>query len=213
MNIIARVFRRSSTKPGKQSPKNEGSAALTCVDDSLSSGETPKKERRKSKGKKKGKTVEPATNKTNHLEIIEEFMLIMKRHDHDALLAAFETPSSKVHLEDNFSTDAKTFSSTLKTMWDAFPDHAFHYDSVYAQGETVVIDGLVSSATHTGAPYTIGEAYPPIPATGKHVINDEERFVFTFTPDGKVESMAVISFGNVTGPAGFYEQIGGELDR
>ena len=52
--------------------------------------------------------------------------------------------------------------------------------------------------------------YDVDPRGSKLVVNDEERFVFSFTPDGKIKKMDVISFGNVTGPAGFYEQVSGK---
>jgi len=146
------------------------------------------------------------------LQVVESFMAIAAKHDDKALLATFKSPSARIHLEDGFSMDAQTFCDTLRIMWDAFPDHKFCYETLEVVGETVELDNLVSSATHTGAPYTIGPKFPAIPAAGKYVINDQERLVFTFTEDGeRLEDMSVISFGNVTGPAGFYEQIGGKL--
>ncbi|CAB9525225.1 expressed unknown protein [Seminavis robusta] len=147
------------------------------------------------------------------VKIVEDWIKNSNRHRSDKLLEAFASGRSKVHLEDGFSTHAETFCDGMQNIYEAFPDFAFHYDSIEQENSTTVaVEGLVASGTHTGAPYTIdAKHFPAIPATGRHVINDEERFVFVFTDDNKIKSFAVIGFGNVTGPPGLYEQIGGNV--
>ena len=207
MKLFSRVFRpaRNGTKKKKASSNSSDRKVLSK---NAGSGADDK-----STATKSTQPSEAPSTELTKVQIAENFMEIAARHDSEELLAAFSSPRARIHLEDGFSMSADSFCGALKHMWDAFPDHKFRYETVFTKdgGNAVVIDGLVSSATHTGVPYTIGEKYPAIPAAGKYVINDEERFLFTFAKNGKLASMSVISFGNVTGPAGFYEQIGGKL--
>ena len=90
----------------------------------------------------------------------------------------------------------------------SFPDfcliHKFLKDG--RNGEPVAAR-FVAVGTHTGVPFGFGPC-EPIPAQGKKVINDPEEFHYFFRK-GKICRIRVYPQGDMTGPSGFYTQIGG----
>ena len=154
----------------------------------------------------------------DHVLIVEEFLEAVSRHDKD-VLSFFVSPLCQVHLEDDFSTNAQLYcESLLPDLWKAFPDYQLKYKSIRRAGDDdrrcrVLVEGVTSFGNHTGTAYSIGPDYPPIPAFGRRVKTDEERFLCTFAECGtKLQELTIVSLGVVTGPAGFYEQVlGGRL--
>jgi hypothetical protein len=105
------------------------------------------------------------------------------------------------------------FADIIALIHASFPDGRFDYTDIY-DGEvpnTVVVEGFRFTGTHTGKPYSFLPRVPALPASGKHVANDEERLYFTMSVDHKIEHVTVIAMGMHTGPAGIYEQLDGSL--
>lgn len=139
----------------------------------------------------------------NHFSSVEDYVSL------------FSSPEKKViSFEDDYpNISPRLCAEGVRDLHMSFPDVRFVYDKIRLGDETneVVIEGLRAQGTHTGAPYTFApEVFPAIPATGIHCVNDEEVIELKLK-SGKIESMQVISLGCMTGPPGFYEQIGGSL--
>jgi len=100
----------------------------------------------------------------------------------------------------------------------SFPDFRFQYeravpisvsndDDDEEEVVVVVLLGFRASGTHTGEPYGLGPC-EAIPATGKRVLNDPEE-VYCFLRGDKIARIVDYPRGEMTGPPGFYTQIGG----
>jgi hypothetical protein len=106
------------------------------------------------------------------------------------------------------------FAEEAVKIWKAFPD--FHLTNPNGfqlkkdeNGELYcVTSGCVPNGHHTGAPYGFGP-YEPIPITNKYVKNAPETFHFYVNDEGKVYRVLIDADGEMTGPAGVYQQIGG----
>jgi hypothetical protein len=92
----------------------------------------------------------------------------------------------------------------------SYPDFHLSYERIIDISPTqAMIVNLQASGTHTGTPYGFGP-YPEIPATGLHCKNDFEDVTVTIDPvSGMIICMSFVAKGPMTGPPGFYDQIGG----
>eukprot|EP00934_Nitzschia_sp_Nitz4_P004939 Nitzschia sp. Nitz4//scaffold299_size22801//20930//21568//NITZ4_008540-RA/size22801-processed-gene-0.54-mRNA-1//-1//CDS//3329546357//4929//frame0 len=101
------------------------------------------------------------------------------------------------------------FFEELEKVWKSFPDFSIEgeYYEVRPDG-VIVAHKFVPKGTHTGAPYGCGP-YDAIPASGKKVVNAPET-VYFYCRDGKVcRHIVIYNEGDMSGPAGFYTQLGG----
>lgn len=129
----------------------------------------------------------------------------------DAMLECFSSKKALFAPEDFPALSVEVMAQGHINLMKSFPDMKFTYKKIIEEEPNLVrVEGLVCSGTHTGEPYSMAPGFPAIPATGKFCQNDEEQLYVTLV-DNKIEKVEIVAFGSVTGPAGFYEQIGGDL--
>ncbi len=106
------------------------------------------------------------------------------------------------------------FGEEAVKIWKAFPDfhltcpHGFQVEKDDKGQLYCITRKCVPNGHHTGAPYGFGP-YEPIPPTNKYVKNAPETFHMYVNGDGKVYRVVIYAEGEMTGPAGIYQQIGG----
>ena len=124
----------------------------------------------------------------------------------------FARPEKRCQLlEDGYNFSTSQVVCNHRMMRDSFPDWKYTYESIKEpQPGCIVIEGVVCSGTNTGKPFAPSPRFSPREATGKHVVNDEERFCLEMK-DGQIKTWRVISMGSKTGLVGLYEAIGGTL--
>jgi hypothetical protein len=129
----------------------------------------------------------------------------------DDMMAHFVSEESAAIAEDHPPIPARATAEGIGRLHASFPEIKFAYKSIEQKGpDRVVIEGIRCSGTHTGVPYSmVPGVFPAIEATGIACINDEERFWFNIK-DNKIDTLEVVALGTLSGPAGFYEQIGGK---
>jgi hypothetical protein len=76
--------------------------------------------------------------KPTRFQIAEAWIQSYNNHNADELLNAFVSGNSHVHLEDGFSTNAKTFCDCMKRIYETFPNFIFHYGSIKLEDEHTV---------------------------------------------------------------------------
>jgi hypothetical protein len=127
--------------------------------------------------------------------------------------ASFQSRYAMFEVDDLPDLPCYIFADIIELIHASFPDGRFDYTDIY-DGDvpnTVVVEGFRFTGTHTGKPYSYLPHVPALPASGKHVANDDERLYFTMSVDHKIEHVTVIAMGMHTGPAGIYEQLNGSL--
>ena len=188
-----------------------GSGAISEKSKKSSSASSQKGKSSKSRSKVRSVQV-PA--KSNNVKAAEAFVHQFNNYSSEEdMLALFEDrETSRFVLEDGFAMPMNQWARTTSQCKASFPDMKFTYKTLKEASPTqVLIDDVRFSGTHTGAPFTFAPQFPPIPTSNKFVQNDEERFVFDMTQDGKIRHLHVIALGCYTGPPGVYEQLGGSL--
>ncbi|CAB9529818.1 unknown protein [Seminavis robusta] len=150
--------------------------------------------------------------KTPNEKVITAFMNAWNNHTSlEETLSFFASPEVLVKFEDTPSITGGILAAEHDKLYKSFPDIKFTYECIKEdRAGQVVVEELRASATHTGEPYGFGP-FPPVPTSNKSVANDPERLWFT-VKDGKIVMMQVISLGDITGPPGFYVQIGGTME-
>ena len=144
-------------------------------------------------------------------KVIEAFLATFPDPAMEQKLSMFGSEDDLVSFEDGNSMPAKVFVVEMSKLSTSFPDIIFDYESIReTQPGLVLVENLRVTGTHVGAPYGFSP-YPELPTTNKYVVIDPERLWWFQVKDGKVTKMDVISLGNITGPPGFYVQIGGVL--
>lgn len=127
----------------------------------------------------------------------------------------FESPDAVFSMDDHPDVPCGDLASLIGHIHECLPDCRFDYERIY-QGEepnTIVMEGHKFSGTHTGAPYTFMPGkMPAIPASGKRVENDEEKFFFTMSEEHKIKHVALVALGRYTGPSGIYLNLGGTIE-
>ena len=130
----------------------------------------------------------------------------------DNFLIPFTSRDTPIKPEDFPAIRMETFAQIMEGIHKSFPDVYFQYKNISESPDDpnmVLVDGFFCTATHTGELYAFAPGVPAIPAKGIAVKNDEENFYFTMK-DGKIDAVELLAFGSLTGPAGLYEQIGGD---
>lgn len=185
----------SSKKSSSSSSKKPSSSSKKS-----SSSKDSAKGTRKSKKSANIKAVETFLGNMNHFTTMEAF------------LAPFASKHVQVTPEDFPPCSSEMLAHFAEAVHKSFPDIQFQFKIVKespADPDTIVVEGFYCTGTHTGAPFFLPGA-PAIPATGVEVKNDEESW-YIHLVNGKIDSVDLISYGMLTGAAGLYEQIGGDL--
>ena len=137
---------------------------------------------------------------------LQTFIDILDRGAIEELTHLFED-SAEVIFEDAFMNISEYIEEMVRAC-RAFPDLKFKWKSVKAEGDNkAVIRGLQAQGTHQ-RPYGFGP-YPPIEATQIKCTNDPEDVIVWMGSKGKISKAQFIPKGELTGPPGFYTQIGG----
>ena len=137
------------------------------------------------------------------------FLDAMNRQD----FAAFMEKIAKncvIEFPDAATMNFDEFRQEMENCFASFPDTRFSYSpaKVVQPGKMAIISKLSVSGTHTGKPYGFGP-YPEIEAKGIKVQNDPERMTVTANENGEISLVLFEPLGEMTGPPGFYTQIGG----
>ena len=103
------------------------------------------------------------------------------------------------------------FFSSCKAIWESFPEQQLAWDSVKEIRPGVVkVKNYKGYGRHTGKPYSFGP-YPPIKAKGA-VVDEKPCHLIITLKRGKVVGFEINAYhGDVVGPPGYYQQIGGDL--
>lgn len=167
---------------------------------------------------------ESFTSDVTDVRTIEKRIAIAREHWNcvvgNNLRAARALVSDDMHV--HFMDDAKDLYMDIR--WDdwalehermcaSFPDLSMRYFNVTHCCGAVVLQGVRFSGTHTGAAYAFGPC-PLIETTHKYVENDPEEIYYFFQSGkekhkDKICRIIVCPKGEMTGPAGFYTQLGG----
>ncbi|CAB9496823.1 expressed unknown protein [Seminavis robusta] len=188
---------------------------------SSKSGRSHEKKKKGSSGKKSksSKTKPPSSIpqeveefKTANETVVAGLIDVINGHGTAEEMASFfKSGDIRVKFEDAPSITAAMFTGVVKMLHGSFPDFRLQYESIKEDRSGVVlVEELRASGTHTGEPFGFAH-FPPIPASHKHVINDPERMWFKVR-DGKIVDIECLSLGDLTGPPGFYLQLGGKMD-
>ncbi|CAB9502558.1 expressed unknown protein [Seminavis robusta] len=123
----------------------------------------------------------------------------------------FSSGGVPVKFEDAPSITSDIWIAETEKAQQSFPDIHFQYESIKGdRSGMVLVEELNASGTHTGKPYGFAH-FPPVSTTYNFIVNDPERLWFK-VKDGKITAMEVISLGDLTGPPGFYAQVGGKME-
>jgi hypothetical protein len=130
----------------------------------------------------------------------------------EKFMSHYESKKTKVHMEDGDTFTVEDTAKVLVMCHQSIPDFKVFYEELEEKSTKVIImDGVQAMGTHTGAPFTIlPGVFPAVPATGKLIHNDEERWIFKMR-DGKICRGTIISMGVASGFAGIYTSAGGSL--
>ena len=159
---------------------------------------------------------EPITTKvtlpteSKAVQAAKRFVETFNSHDAESIAKTMSPTCSIEFIEAKMSCDS--FMEENRMVLKCFPDINFAYKSVKDIAPNVAfIDKLCVTATHTGAPYGFGP-YPAIEPKGYKIKNDPEDTTITIDPEtGLITRMKIVAHGRLSGPPGFYEQIGGIL--
>ena len=140
----------------------------------------------------------------------KRFVIEFNRHDLDSLAKTMAPKCIVEFAEAEMLCQA--FIDESQNLLKSFPDIHFTYEVVKDVVPNVaIVEKLQVTATHTGDPYGFGP-YPRIEAKGCKIKNDREDMTVTIDPEtGLITRMKVTAHGRLSGPPGFYEQIGGIL--
>ncbi|CAB9502759.1 expressed unknown protein [Seminavis robusta] len=144
--------------------------------------------------------------------LIQDYISKVNEHASvEELLQFYAREDAPIKFDDMAPMPAVAVQTEIVNLTKSFKDFKFSYDSVKEIKPGVVqVDELVVSGTHNGEPYKFA-VFPPVPATGKHVVLDPERSWF-YMNDGKIVKEVITALGNLTGPPGMYISIGGNMD-
>ena len=186
---------------------------LPTKEASSTSSNSTKKKRKKKEGLAPTGASSSKTKLEQEIERFFECMNSIDKHlNEEDFMAFFFSEKSLMVPEDHQGYPAREVAKGFCNLYRSFPDLHFSYKSIKeTKPNCVFVDGIEATGTHTGEPYTfVPGVFPAIPAAGTRVKNDEESSLFKMR-DGKIGTWEIVAFGSLTGPAGFYEQIGGSL--
>lgn len=152
----------------------------------------------------------PESERSQMIETCESFISFMKDHDFDKLSTLSEEKKAEVIINQGDTImSMKDFIESNHHVAASFPDLAFEYRKIEViEGRKVVVSGFRGSGTHTGRPYGFAP-FPEVPTSGIAVKNDPETFVFELNEKCEVRKLRIEATGEMSGPPGFYKQIGG----
>lgn len=147
------------------------------------------------------------------IEAAKQFVARMNAHRITSI-AELMTKDSYLHflnqakeLDAELSWDC--WSQAMEQLNESFPDFNVQYQNIVYKCGAVVMQGFRAGGTHTGKPFAFGPC-EPIETTGIKVLNDPEEILFFFHEgQDKIARFIVAPRGEMTGPAGFYTQLGG----
>lgn len=155
------------------------------------------------------KTSKPLADEkdTPAVEALKAFLSILNRGAMDELSQLFEQDADVVFVDAHMGV--AEYAEEMVRACKAFPDLSFEWVSVEDLGQDkAILRGLRAQGTHQG-PYGFGP-YPTIEATQIKCKNDPEEVTLWINPaTGKVRKALFVPKGELTGPPGFYTQIGG----
>ena len=215
MGFFAGLFKRKK-KPSTELDATNGGKTSNSTSSKTSSKRTEKS--RSSKKKSERAPTEPPNPEADQLKLVQALMDHLNKcsttAEVETYMTFFDSKTTKLNFEDFSSITAEMMANSFLDQYKCFPDMSFKWGKIYHWGTNEVrVDDIVCAGTHTGAPFTfLPGVFPPVPVTGKYCVNDEESLVLKINPEtGKIRSMQVVGSGALSGPAGFYEQIGGSM--
>lgn len=150
-----------------------------------------------------------ATNKRTENELVVlRFFRLVNEHNMRGAFDCFD-PSASIDY-DSLSICATELCNEMETLLRAFPGYIVkHSTAREVSPGCVIVEFVVASGTHTGGSYAFGP-FPPVVASGKFVRNDRECYTFQLDERNRVTHCRVnCKDGILSGPGGFYEQVGG----
>lgn len=137
---------------------------------------------------------------------VKAFIHVLGSGDMEGLPNLFEEHADIIFTEAYMNI--REYTEEMVRACKAFPDLSFTWQSVEAIGnDKAILRGLRAKGTHMG-PYGFGP-YPEVEATQTVCRNDPEEITVWISPNGKIRKALFVPKGPLTGPPGFYEQIGG----
>jgi hypothetical protein len=229
MGFVKKIFKRTFIGKSKKeaAPVKSSNATISGSSSSIE-GDSPvvdeetwltvKEIERSNKSLAKGKSINKADWKDEDLQkkriaAVQEFVTRVNSHNLE-FAGELVTDDNDWHfLDQKKKLDGelawKYWVEEMTKVNASFPDFAFQYESIVYKCGTVVLRGFRAGGTHTGAPYTFAHC-EPIEAAGKKVLNDEEEALFLFREgEHSIARIIIAPRGEMTGPPGFYTQLGG----
>ena len=215
MGLFSRLFSRrgGADSPSTDSPSAEVEGSTSHKGSSSSKTKTSKSLKSKSNKTPAVSTPEQPITRSKNVEVaqalIDQYNSKDLNHEDFAKLWVC-TKVARYHFEDGLSLKPGDLVDTLIMTRKCFPDFHCAYKDIKSDSDrTVSVEDAYCAGTHTGEPFSPAPGMPAIPAAGVAVKNDEERFCLELDENGKIKACRVISFGAMSGPLGFYQQIGG----
>ncbi|KAL7560051.1 hypothetical protein ACA910_000088 [Epithemia clementina (nom. ined.)] len=147
---------------------------------------------------------------TANEKVVTEWMEQFRKHDIDAALAMTMDGFMMNWIDSDMDMLGKDFHESMKIAYASMPDLKFHYSSITSiDEERVLISNLYAYGTHTGAPFSFGP-YPPLEAKGAK-FQDAPIELTATVKNGKIAHSLCDAKGEMVGPPGMYEQLGGIL--
>ncbi|KAL7558565.1 hypothetical protein ACA910_000089 [Epithemia clementina (nom. ined.)] len=147
---------------------------------------------------------------TANEKVVTEWMEQFRKHDIDAALAMTMDGFMMNWIDSDMDMLGKDFHESMKIAYASMPDLKFHYSSITSiDEERVLISNLYAYGTHTGAPFSFGP-YPPLEAKGAK-FQDAPIELTATVKNGTITHSLCDAKGEMVGPPGMYEQLGGIL--
>ncbi|CAB9502855.1 expressed unknown protein [Seminavis robusta] len=206
----------SMAKDNQDASESTGRRSSTSSKSSAKSAKSAKSNTKKSRhsntglkdASKVGKIVD---TRTENERMIEEYFAVLNSHPSaDEIVKHFTSSEAPVLFEDSNGMNAMVMATEMQKMYAGFNDFRFNYASIKEiKPGVVLVDDVNVTGTHTG-PYQFAN-FPPVEATQKHVVLDDERLWY-YVKDGKIAKLELTALGNLTGPPGLYISVGGKMD-
>lgn len=207
--------------PSKKAELDPDATVSTSADLSMRSSTRSRRSKRHSKRKSKRNAAEKGSEASKQLcKIAEDCVNAWNAYipeDRTAyleqLMSFFQSEDTPIILEDGEKYVPEACNQLFDITFQSFPDFHMSFSEVKEMGPNkVLLDGLSATGTHKGAPYSIMPgALPAVAPSGKYIANDEQRLIFHFDDNQKIEKLEVIALGAHTGFVGFYTLAGGDL--
>lgn len=151
-----------------------------------------------------------AAERSPNEKTVALFFQLINRHRIQEIATQCFAPNGTIAFQ-NMSTAIGEFCTEMESIVMSFPNFDISFTTIAEKsfGIVVVEDG-VATGTHTGAAYGFGP-FPPVAKSHRTVRNDPERYEFHLDENQRITHCRVCcrDEGALSGPAGFYEQVGG----